>query len=187
VTLRKVPGAVVLGLLASLMAHAALYGDGHAMGGTYHALLMQLALGGLVAFAACVGALMWSEAGRTADGSVLAARLRQRLPGLGVLPAAIIWYVTAEAAEPHHAAASVVASLAAIALASLLVERLARALVAVLAHAVIAIARASFSPRAPAWRRWPSPSPIPRRPLLTRRRFARPPPITFVTLRAAAR
>jgi hypothetical protein len=176
-----------LGLLASLVAHAVLYGDGHEMGGTYHSLLMQLASGGLIAFAACMGALMWCEAGRAADGSILAARLRERLPGLSVLPAAALWYVTAEAIEPHHAGAPAVGSLTAIVLASLLVARLARALVSVLAQTVFAVSRASFSPRAPAWRRRPSASPLSRRPLLARRRFARPPPIPFVTLRAIAR
>ncbi len=47
VTLRKAPGALALGLLASLAAHAPLYGGGHAMGGTYHALILQAALAGL--------------------------------------------------------------------------------------------------------------------------------------------
>ncbi len=46
VTLRKVPGALALGLLASLAAHATLFGGEHAMGGGYHALLMQSALCG---------------------------------------------------------------------------------------------------------------------------------------------
>jgi hypothetical protein len=177
VTLRKVPGALALGLLASLAAHALLYGGEHAMGGAYHALLVQAALAGGVSLLAFFGALAWSES-RAADGSVLAARLRERLPGLtSILPAAALWYAAAEAIEPHHADASPIASLLSLAVAAWLVLRLASWIVDALAGAVIAVLRASFSPRTPTWKRRPRSRPILRRALRARRLFARPPPI----------
>jgi hypothetical protein len=177
VTLRKVPGALALGLLASLTAHAALYGNGHAMGGLYHALILQAALVGALGLLLFFGALALS-ASRTAQGSVLAARLRERLPSfIGVLLGATAWYVAAEAIEPHHVDSSPIAAIAALALAAWLVRLVARGIAAALAHAVIAVFRASFSPRTPAWERRSRPRPIRRRPIWTRRRFARPPPI----------
>lgn len=185
VTLGKVPGALALGLLASLAAHAALYGGEHAVGGAYHALLLQITLAGALGFVALAGALAWTQSGLSADGSVLAVRLRERLPGLGsVIPATAAWYVAVEAIEPHHAAAPAIALLAALVAASYAVLRLAHAITNALARAVIAISRTPFSPRAPAWRRRPRGRLIARPSFLTRRRFARPPPIAFESARA---
>jgi hypothetical protein len=178
VTLRKVPGALALGLLASLAAHASLYGVGHAMGGAYHALILQAALAATLSLAFFFGALAWTESGGGAVGSVLAARLRERLPPLaGILLAATAWYGAAEAVEPHHASALPIAVLVALALAAWLVLRLAQALIAALAGVVIAILRASFSPRTPLWKRRPRSRPLARRTHWVRRLFARPPPI----------
>ena len=178
VTLRKVPGTLTLGLLASLAAHAALYGGGHAMGGSYHGLLLEAALAGAAGLLAIFGAIAWSESGITADGSVVAARLRTQLPrNAGVLLAAGFWYVAGEAIEPHHAAAPFVGSFCLIVVFAYAVLWLARVATAALARAVLAIARASFSPRPPLWRRRPRPRPLYRRAYHARRRFARPPPI----------
>ncbi len=182
VTLRKVPGGITLGLLASLAAHAALYGSGHAMGGSYHGLLIQLALAGLVAFLTFFGALAWGDAGRLRDGTVLASRLRERLPdGSVVLAAAGVWFVTAESIEPGHAAAPVAASLAALIGVSFAVTWLARAITGAIARAVLVVTSALFSPRAPLWQRRSYRPVTRRRILLTRRRFARPPPIAVLT------
>ncbi len=72
--------------------------------GRYHALLVQAALAGTVGFAVFFGALACSESSIAADGSVVAARLRDRLPGLGiVIASAAVWYAFAERVEPHHA------------------------------------------------------------------------------------
>jgi hypothetical protein len=178
VTLRKVPGALALGLLASLAAHAFLYGGDHAMGGGFHGLLVEAALAGALGLLVVFGALAWTELGCTADGSVLAARLRDRLPSfLGVLLAAGGSYAVAEAVEPHHALASPLALTIALAAAAWLVRTLARGLAGVLARAVFAVQRTAFAPRAPAWNRRERPRPLARRALLTRRRFARPPPV----------
>jgi len=180
VTLRKVPAALALGLLASILAHGALYGGEHAMGGDYHALLLQAALAGGLGLLVFIGLLAASGANAAVNGSVLATRLMERLPGYGSLCiAAGAWYTAAECLEPHHAAASLLVVPLSLAAAAWLVQLLGRTVVAVLAGAVIAIWRLSFSPRTPAWfRRLQSPRPT-RRILWTRRRFARPPPIGF--------
>jgi hypothetical protein len=178
VTLRKVPGAVVLGLLASLAAHAVVFGSEHAVGGSYHTLLVQAAVGGAVALIAFFGALAWSGSGLAADGSVLAARLRERLPGFGpIFTAAMAWFAAAEAVEPHHAGVMPVAIVAALAIAAALASRLAGAVADALAQAAIALSRSPFAPRAPVYRRRARTQPLYRRAGSTRRRFARPPPI----------
>jgi hypothetical protein len=178
VTLRKVPGVVALGLLASLATHATLFRGEHAMGGAYHALVAQGAIAACVGLLAFFGALAWSESGGTAEGSVLAARLRDRLPGLvSILPAAGLWYAAAEAIEPHHAPASPVLVVLTLAAAACVVLRLAGAIVDALARAAIFMLRPPFSPRAPSWNRRARLQPIRRRAPLAHRRFARPPPI----------
>ncbi|MGC9993395.1 MAG: hypothetical protein ABSD52_13520 [Candidatus Cybelea sp.] len=177
-TLRKVPAALALGLLASILAHTGLYGGEHAMGGGYHALLLQVAVAGGLGLLVFFGLLAASGANAALNGSVLAARLTERLPAYGpLLVAAGAWYGVAECLEPHHAAASLLAMPLSLAVASWLVALLGRGVVAVLAGVVIAAWRAAFAPRTPAWfRRLQSPRPT-RRILWTRSRFARPPPI----------
>jgi hypothetical protein len=185
VTLRKVPAALALGLLASLVAHVKLYGGEHAVGGAYHALLMDMALAAALGFAALAAALAWSQLGSTTDGSVIAGRLRERLPSVSVVfVAAAASYLVVEAIEPHHAGAPGLALLAALAVASYAAVLLAHALTGALARVVIEIARTSFSPRAPVWRRRPRGQAIAHRWFLARRRFARPPPIEFALPRA---
>jgi hypothetical protein len=182
VTLRKVPGALILGLLASLAAHAALYGSGHAMGGDYHAVLVQAGLAGALCLLAFFGALAWNGSKGIADGSVVATRLEARLPGIGALFAStLLWYVAAEAIEPHHSPTSTLAAGVALAAAAWLLSRLARAFVALVAGAVIAVRRTRFSPRTFFWARRPARRPLLRRAPLVRRRFARPPPIAVLT------
>ncbi|MGB8907413.1 MAG: hypothetical protein WCC84_01555 [Candidatus Cybelea sp.] len=177
-TLRKVPGVLAWGLLASLAAHAALYRGEHAMGGPYHALLLQGAFAAGLSLIVFLGTLAWSASGATADGSVVASRLRDRLPNLGtVMASAGAWYALAEAAEPQHAAASPVFAFAVLALSACLVLRLAAAVARAIGAAVFAIRRTAFAPRMRLRFRLPQLRPLARRPLFTRRRFARPPPI----------
>ena len=177
-TLRKVPGTLILGLLASLAGHAAVFGGGHAMGGGYHALLVQIALGGALCLLAFFGALAWSGSHDTADGSVAAARLRARLPNAGALFAStLLWYAAAEALEPQHAPASTLAAAAALVAVAWIILRLAHAIVTIVADAVIAVCRTTFSPRSAAWSRRSRLHLIPRRAPVARRRFARPPPV----------
>jgi hypothetical protein len=177
VILRKVPGALALGLLASLGAHVALYGGEHSMGGGYHALLVQAAIAGILSLAVGLSALAWNALGATPDGTILAARLTDRIPGFAELgAAAALWFGLAEAIEPHHAGAAPLAIVLALAGVVWLVRRIAILAVAILARAVFAISRPGFSARTPSWARRRKTSP-PSRPLFgARRRFARPPP-----------
>ncbi|MGA9944573.1 MAG: hypothetical protein WBP75_05990 [Candidatus Cybelea sp.] len=176
-TLRKVPGVLALGLLASLVAHAALYRGEHAMGGAYHSLLVQSAIAFSAGLLAFFGALAWSGSS-VAEGSVLAARLRDRLPGLlWILPSAALWYAAAEAIEPHHVPAPPAVALAGLAVASWIVLFLTRAIVGTLARAAIALLCRPFSPRAPSWSRRARLQPRRRRAPRTHRRVVRPPPI----------
>jgi len=182
VTLRKVPGAIALGLLASLTAHAALYGSDHAMGGAYHGLLLEAGLGGALSFLLFFGGLAWAESGLTAVGSVLAARLRERVPSFtAILAAAGAWFALGEGIEPHHGLASPFALAMALAAAAWLVRRLAHAVADAFARAAVATHSSSFVPRTPLWTRRERIRPVYRRVLLARRRFARPPPILVLT------
>lgn len=152
------------------------------MGGAFHALLLQAALGGTVSLLAFFGSLAWTSAGQTADGSILATRLAQRLPGIvSLIVGASFWYALAEQIEPQHASspprAIVLLCLAAV---SWLVLRLAHTIVRMLADVVIGASRCLWATRTPRWIRHAPPAPIARRLLCRRRRFARPPPIAIV-------
>jgi hypothetical protein len=175
---RGLPGAIALGLLASLVAHAAIFGGDHAMGGAYNEVLVQTAIAACVGLVASFGTLAWVGRGRASDGSVLASRLSQHLPDFPMLFASsAAWYTLAEALEPHHAPASALVILIALASAAFAILLGARGLLRTLAKAVLAIAPTDFSPRSPAWVRRPQAVPVVRRSPLLRRRFARPPPI----------
>ena len=180
VTLRKIPAGLALGLIASLIAHVVLYGKQHAIGGTYHALLMQISSTAVLAFIALLGALAWSKSRQLANGLALAASLRERLPDLGtIVTSGAAWYAGVEAIEPHHAGASGFTLLAALVAASYVLLHVARAMTETFAHAAIMISRTSFSPSVPAWRRRPRERVVARHSFQARRRFARPPPIAF--------
>jgi hypothetical protein len=178
VTLRKVPGALALGLLASLIAHGSLYGGSHSMGGDYHDLLLDLALAAGAALLIFFGGLAWNGALAATSGSVLAARLSARLPGFGSLAtAAAAWYAAAEFVEPHHAATSWLAAMLCLAIASWLVLWLSRCALAILAGAILAFFGAAFAPRTTARFVRPTPIRFARSIAWVRRLFARPPPI----------
>jgi hypothetical protein len=181
VTLRKVPGALALGLLASLMAHGGLYGGEHSVGGSYHDLLLQAAFSGAVGLFGFFAWLALRGARTAVTGSILAARLTERLPGFGLLfCAATTWYAAAECLEPHHATASWFAVPLLLAAASWLVAFMTRGALAILARAVLAVFGAAFAGRDPAWlARTYARRPV-RRVARTHRRFARPPPIEIV-------
>jgi hypothetical protein len=186
VALRKVPGALAAGLLASLAAHTALFGGSHAMGGAYHELFLQAALTIVVGAGLLFASLAWSGARLTADGSILAARLCSRFPSIGaVAGSSLLWYVAGEALERKHAGPPVAVVLLILALAAWLVTRLGSGLARLLARAVLTIARVAFSPRLPIWNHRAESRPIFRRVPLARRRFARPPPIAFALVSRA--
>jgi hypothetical protein len=177
VALRKVPGALALGLLTSLAAHAAIYGGDHAMGGSFHGPLVEAGLVGAFGLLVLFAALAWSESAWIADGSVVATRLRDRLPSfLSILLAGTSWFAIGEGIEPHHRLASPLALALALAVASWLLRRLARGVADLLARAAVTVSRIPFAGRAPLWNRRERARPLARREFATRRRFARPPP-----------
>ncbi len=179
--LRKVPGAVALGLLASLAVHAVLYRGEHAMAGGYHADFVAAAAAAALGFLTGFAALAWSGRGQAADGSIVAARLNERLPALWqVGVCAALWLSLAEAIEPSHAAPMPLVTALCIAAVAWAITLAARAIVAALAGAIIAICRDAFSPRTPAVLRRSAPPPLRRDLRYARRRFARPPPIALL-------
>ena len=177
-SLRELPGALVLGLLASLVAHAVIFGGEHAMGGAYNGLLLQLAVVGSLGMGVAFAAVAWGGAGRLADGSVLAARIGERLPALPtIFGATCFWFALGERIEPEHAAASLLFTLLCLVVSAALLGVAARFTLRLLVDATFAVSRPPFLRRIPAWvRRTQQPPIILRSPLL-RRRFARPPPI----------
>jgi len=150
------------------------------MGGSYHDLLVQGALACGVSLGLFFGAFAWIGSRGAANGSVLATRLRERLPStVGLLASTSLWYLCAEAIEPRHDDVAPVVLLLALALVSWLTHRLACAAVGAVARAVIAIRRHAFSARTPEWTRRAQTRPVARRIAWARRRFARPPPIAI--------
>ena len=177
-SLREIPGALALGLLASLLAHTALYGGEHAMGGAYHELLVQIAAVGSLGFVTLLGALAWTGSRGTSDGSILAVRLAARLPRLApVAAAAAFWFALGEHIEASHSGAVQVLTVIFLVAAAWLLRALGRGAVRLLAGAVIAISRSPFAGRTPVWVRHARQAPIACRSPQLRRRFARPPPI----------
>ena len=176
--LRKVPGFLALGLLASLGAHAALYGNEHVVGGAYHGTLLTLALISLACGTVGLAGLAWAGARHAADGSILAARLTDRLPGLLPLFCSTAgWYSLVEATEPQHAISALPLTILCLIATAWLARGLTQWAIRALSGAIFAIARAPFAARRPLWRHERRIFLIaPPRPLL-RRRFARPPPI----------
>ncbi len=178
VSLRELPSALVLGLLASLAAHAAIFGGEHAMGGTYNGLLVQLALLGSLGMGVAFAAVAWGGAGRLVDGSVLAARIGERLPALpNLFAATCFWFELGERIEPEHAAASLLITLLCLVVSAVLLGVAARLTLRLLVGATFAVSRQPFLGRIPAWVRRTRQRPITLRSPLLRRRFARPPPI----------
>lgn len=185
VTLRKTLSGVVLGLLASLVAHTALYGGQHTVGGSYHDLLMQITSAAALGFVVVLCVIAWSRSTTTADGSVLAARLRDRLPGIPrVVAFAAAWYACIEAIEPRHLDVPWFALFIVLVAAACAVLQLAHAMANAFGRIAVAIFRASFSPLAPSWQRRSSGHLVAHQPSFAHRRFARPPPIALIFQRA---
>lgn len=139
---RRLPGAIVLGLVAALASHAVLFGGEHAWGGAYNSALLELTLTGLAALAAAGGALLWSGAGYAADGTVLAVRMRELLPGPAAVAAAgAAWFALGECLESAHAGVPLLAIAVALSLASWLLLRFASVALRALAEFVFIIVR----------------------------------------------
>jgi FtsH-binding integral membrane protein len=148
------------------------------MGGAYNGLLLQLALVGSLGMSLALAAVAWGGAGQLADGSVLAARIGERLPALpALLVSTCSWFALGERIEPEHVAASLLLTLLCLVVSAVLLGVAARFTVRLLVGATFTVFRPLFSGRAPAWVRRTQQRPITLRSPLLRRRFARSPPI----------
>ncbi len=177
-TLRQLPGALILGLLASLVAHTAGYGNGHTEAGAYHELLATLAFagaGGALIAAICAA---FGNVGTCAQGSILSARLCTWIPGAGaVAVAGGTWFAFIESLEPAHGPASFIIIALAMLVAALALRGLAVLTARVLASCAIAIARVATARRVVFFiRRYAAPAVV--TPHLARRIVTRPPPRT---------
>lgn len=183
--LRKVPGALALGLIASLAAHAALFGGEHAVGGSYQSPLLQIALASTLGLLGGLFALALGGRAEASDGTVLAARLSGFIPSRGwVALSSLLWYAGIERLEPHHAAVLPIFAVVALAVAAIVVRALAGAALRLLCAIVFRVLHAPFAQRElTATRRHCARLFVRRSPAL-RRRFARPPPTAFALARA---
>lgn len=180
-TLRQLPGATVLGLVTALVSHAVLFRGEHAWGGAYHSALLQLTLAAVAGLTAAAGALLWSGAGCVADGTVLAARMRELLPGWGAVTASgAAWFALGERLESAHAGVPFLAIVLILAFAAWLVFRFATAALRVLAGIVFAIARPLVVRHCEPVRRLEIPAALrqAQRDTVWRARLLRAPPVT---------
>jgi len=187
VTLRQLPGATVLGLVVALASHAVLFGGEHAWGGAYHGALLELTLATVAGLTAGTAALLFSGARCAADGTVLAARMRDLLPAWSsVAVSGALWFTLGERLEAGHSAVPLLAIVLILVLAAWLLVRFAAAALRVLARIVFAIARLVQCQDEPV----ESPLKLPaalrqaQRDTAWCRRFSRPPPIAFALTRA---
>jgi hypothetical protein len=182
VTLRQLPGALVLGLVTALVSHAVLFGGEHAWGGNYHSFFLQFTLAAIVGLMAATGALLWSGAHYAADGTVLAGRMRDMLPRwIAVAISGAGWYALGEILEAPHAGVPFLAIVAILALTAWLLRRCASSALRALASFVFAIAIALATPcRRELIRRLEIPAALrqAQRDTVWCRRFSRPPPVT---------
>lgn len=181
---RQLPGLAILGLLASLLAHAASYGGSHEVGGGYHGAVELLALTGAGLLLTLTGSLAWIGARRYANGSVLAASLRPLLPSFpALLASSTLWFATIEGFEPAHVyeAPFLLIGLALVAAAAFVTFAARRLLQAIAAFA-FAIAARPFIRRPACYRRRFAHRSSARRSAFVYRRFARPPPGVMLPL-----
>lgn len=175
-SLRHLPGALILGLLASLAAHTAAFGSGHTEGGAYHALVTTLALAG--AGGALLAALTaaFGTGGTCAQGSVLAARLSTWIPNAPLVAVSgTAWFALIESTEPSHAAASILAIAAGMLVAALALRTGAIFVARIISECALAIAKAvSEQLNIFIVRRYLAPAVV--TPHLARRIVTRPPP-----------
>jgi hypothetical protein len=143
VTLRQLPGATVLGLVAALVAHGILFGGSHAWGGTYHGALLQFTFAAVAGLTAVAGALLWTGARCAADGTVLSARLRSRLPSWSAVAVfAAGWLMLGEYLEAAHTGVPLLAIVVIVLASAWIVRRFASVALRALAGLVFAIALA---------------------------------------------
>jgi hypothetical protein len=176
-SVQRLPGSLALGLLAAYAAHAAAYGNGHAMGGSYADMLHGFASIATLGFAGLWFAVSWVNGPRLRNGSVLSAVMTRYTPSwLVVAAAGSGWYCLAESLEHAHAQAPISLVAIALVLASFAARAIARFALRALAGFVFAIGSPAFKRRSPAFVRIAD-APLPCSPLVRAwRLFSRPPP-----------
>jgi hypothetical protein len=178
--MRRFPGALALGLLVAILAHTVLYGNGHAIGGSYNTILRALASMAVTASIAFWLGFCLMSRGRLCQGSVLTAGIGAVLPSLsGLSAAAFGWFWLAESLEDGHAWAPRGWIILALLASSALVRLLALAGLRALAKVAFAIECGGFEGRPPI-RVSIAALPASSEPLArVLRLFSRPPPIRF--------
>lgn len=177
VKLRGLPGALALGLLASVLGHMAGYGNEHTMGGAYHGMLLVLADVGVGSFLLAAAAVAVAGAGRATEGSILAARLADWVPDVPMLALATVgWFSITEAVEGTHPRGDTILVVLALVVAMFVVRGIVRAIITTISKLAITINCAEFAPRSYApLRRFERPLSL-QSSVHSRRLFARPPP-----------
>ena len=172
------PGALALGLLASVLGHSAAFGSQHEMGGAYHETLVALLTSSLGVAALAVIFLAVAGAKTVQEGSVLAARLCVFVPGIPLLTAtSCAWYQFFESVEGAHRQAPFLVVAAMLVAAVLAVHGIVRWFIAFVAALVFCIVSNAFDSRGRCWtRQIDHPLPV-QFDVALRRRFARPPPV----------
>ncbi|MBV8639423.1 MAG: hypothetical protein JO322_15185 [Candidatus Eremiobacteraeota bacterium] len=175
-SLRQLPGALILGLLASLTAHAAGFGGSHTEAGAYHELLSILAFAGAGGALVAAVAAAFGSCGNCVQGSVLAARMCTWIPrARAVAFAGGVWFAVIESLEPAHGPASFAIIGLAMLVAALALRGLAVLTARALATCALAVARVATARRALfVVRRYESPAVV--TPHVARRIVTRPPP-----------
>lgn len=175
--IRRLLGAIGLGLPAAVLAHAILYSNDHAMGGSHRELFSLFASTTVLGFAAFWIVLSLIGRGRICQGRVLNAAINQLLPSAESLFAATFgWFWLAESIESGHGSAPAFWILTALLGSSALLKLVVRASLRALAKIVFAADSGDFKSRS---YRCVS---IARQPLATApavqvlRLFSRPPP-----------
>jgi len=140
-TFRKLPGAIALGAPAALLAHMALFGGGHTVGGSLHDLVLYGTFAAAALFALALSLLAWRGASLVSTGSILAARLYTHLPSpSAIFGSALAIYAGIESLEARHDPANLVLLVCALFAAAFLLQTLARCTIRAFATIAIAIA-----------------------------------------------
>lgn len=178
--MRRLPGALALGLIAAFLAHTVVYGNDHVMGGSYGAALRTLASAAVLGFGAFWFAICLASRGRLCDGSVLSASIRRFFPSfMGVVAGSFGWFWLAESVEDGHVWAPTVCIVLALLVAVAVIRLVALATLRALAKIAFLYFSAAFENRAPSWIPFVD-RPIVRVPIVrVLRLFSRPPPIRF--------
>lgn len=174
---RRIFGAAVLGLMSSLIAHEALFGGSHAVGGAFNSAILASAEVFGAGFLIVLALTSLFASKQAALGSVLARRTGEVLPRAPELLAFTgLWFTLCERLEAEHAMPGLPFIAAALAICALLVLAVARWFVRILAHAVLAIVSPGHELRSYTAIRHATPVVPAYQPPQLRRLFVRPPP-----------